>query len=152
MTSGALLGLDVGSVRIGVSFAPAGLSIAQPLATIHYGDDDGSSACEQIRALVAQHGVAMVVSGWPRSLDGLTTAQTAFVEEFVAKLKAALDVPVELQDEALTSRQAEDELKSRGKPFSKEDVDALAATYILQDYLNERHAPLAVSADGDGNV
>ncbi|MCX6728115.1 MAG: Holliday junction resolvase RuvX, partial [Candidatus Saccharibacteria bacterium] len=55
----------------------------------------------------------------------------------VAKLEKVIIVPTHLQDEALTSVKAEEELKSRGMPFEKGDIDALAATYILQDFLDE---------------
>jgi RNase H-fold protein (predicted Holliday junction resolvase) len=43
-----------------------------------------------------------------------------------------------MQDEAATSRQAESELQARGKPYSKEDIDALSATYILEDFISEQ--------------
>lgn len=143
----SLLGLDVGGVRIGVALAPRGLSLANPLTTIAQGDN----ALDVIADLVAEHGVATIVVGWPRGLDGQTTAQTTYVEAFVEHLRLELadkHVAVELQDEALTSRQAEDELRQRGKAYKKEDVDALAATYILQDYIDEQ-APTEVEA---GNV
>jgi len=49
-----------------------------------------------------------------------------------------LEVAIETADEALTSVRAKEELQSRGKPYEKGDVDALAATLILDDYLKER--------------
>jgi len=132
----SLLGLDIGEVRIGVSLAPRGLSIAQPVTTVLQGD----AALDVIAGLVQEHDISRIVAGWPRGLDGQTTAQTMYVEAFVQHLQLRLadeGVDVVLQDEALTSRKAEEELRQRGKPFRKEEVDALAATYILQDYLDE---------------
>jgi RNase H-fold protein (predicted Holliday junction resolvase) len=48
-----------------------------------------------------------------------------------------LPLPISWQDEAVTSVRAEEELRARGKPYVREDIDALAATYILEDYLHE---------------
>jgi putative Holliday junction resolvase len=130
---GALLGVDIGSQRIGVALARGDVRIPQPLLTLEATDDPAG----RLAALVREHGVACIVAGWPRGLDGQSTAQTAEVEAFVSELRNVVNVPVELQDEALTSRKAEAELKSRGKPYAKQDIDALAATYILEDYLSE---------------
>jgi putative Holliday junction resolvase len=69
-------------------------------------------------------------------LSGQETDQTAAVRSFAAQLKATLQVPLYWQDEALTSKQANVELEAKGKPFAKGDVDALAACYILQDFLD----------------
>ena len=125
------LGLDVGSVRIGAALARADVRIAQPLKTLAAGDH----AYDDILALVAEHGVTALVVGWPRGLQGQTTDQTSYVETFVEGLRGRLHLPVYLQDEALTSQKAEAELRAHNKPFAKAEVDALAATYILDDYL-----------------
>jgi RNase H-fold protein (predicted Holliday junction resolvase) len=61
------------------------------------------------------------------------------IEQFVLELKQHFPLPVYMQDEALTSKHAEEELQARGKLYSKEDIDALAATYILDDWLTEHH-------------
>lgn len=138
-SGGALLGLDIGSRRVGVSLVRADVHIAQPLTTLEV--DDG--IFEAIGLLSRQHGVEMIVAGWPRGMAGQHTAQTVASEQFVASLRAVSDVPIVLQDEALTSQRAETELQARGKSFERGQVDALAATYILEDYMSE-HAPGAV--------
>jgi putative Holliday junction resolvase len=71
----------------------------------------------------------------PRGLDGQSTSQTSATEKFVDQLRGQVSLPIHLQDEALTSKQAEAELRSRGAGHAKADIDALAATYILQDFL-----------------
>lgn len=126
-----LLGLDVGSVRIGVSLARADVRIAKPLITLQ--NDD--RIFEAITSLITEHGVTVLVVGWPRGMQGQETAQTKSVEAFVTELRKHITMPLHLQDEALTSQKAEQELHSRRKPFAKADVDALAATYILDDYI-----------------
>jgi putative Holliday junction resolvase len=97
-----------------------------------------SSTAEALRKLCEREGVVEIVIGLPRGLEGQDTAQTAVARSAGMELARQLDLPTSWQDEALTSAQAEAELKSRGKPYAKGDIDALAATYILEDYLREK--------------
>lgn len=128
-----VLGLDVGSVRIGVALARSDVRIARPLMTV----DNNEQVYDVIKALVDEHKVTAVVVGWPRGMRGQATEQTKYAETFAEALRQRLGqpIPVTLQDEALTSQKAEAELRNRNKPFEKAEVDALAATYILDDYL-----------------
>ena len=66
------------------------------------------------------------------------TDQTRTVRDFVRQLQEHTELPVYFQDEAVTSEKAEAELKARKKPYAKGDIDALAATYILVDFLQEQ--------------
>ncbi|HTH72494.1 MAG TPA: Holliday junction resolvase RuvX [Candidatus Pristimantibacillus sp.] len=128
-----LMALDVGERRIGVAIATASVRLAAPLTTIFRTE----TIMEDIEALIAQHDTKVLVVGLPRGLDGQHTAQTMAVEEFKAALEQYLPIPVFWQDEAVTSRQAEEELRARRKPYKKEDIDALSATYILDDFLRD---------------
>lgn len=125
-----ILALDVGSKRIGVAIANTMARIARPLTTI----DAESDVDQQLQQIVQIEAVAAFVVGLPRGLDGQETAQTASVRQFADRLQH-FDLPIHFQDEAVTSRKAEAELKGRGKPYAKADIDALAATYILDDFL-----------------
>lgn len=131
MAATTLLGLDVGSVRIGVAAARLDVRIPQPLTTLQYSPE----VFVEIAGLVREHDAAAVVVGWPRGMQGQETAQTAFVGDFVEELAKHVAVPLHTQDEALTSHHAEQELDGRKKSYHKGAVDALAATYILEDYL-----------------
>jgi len=131
MASEIYLGLDVGSARIGVAMARSDVRISSPLTTLQYSEQ----SWEDIQLLVAQNNISALVVGWPRDMRGNETEQTRFAEEFAEKLREHVDIPVYLQDEALTSQKAEAELNRRKKPYNKADIDALAATYILEDYL-----------------
>lgn len=127
-----VLALDVGTRRIGVAVADSVARLARPLTTLQTSDQ----IFREIVQLTAEHGAAAIVVGLPRGLDGQTTRQTELVETFVRQLKHHLDIPVHLQDEALTSVQAEAELSERtNRAHQKADVDALAASYILEDFL-----------------
>ena len=134
-----IVALDVGSQRIGVASANSIAQIATPLVTLPNTD----SVVSAIASLLADESATTLVVGLPRNLNGEDTAQTQAVRQFVEMLKPAISVPVVFQDEALSSRKAEDELIARGKPFSKGDIDALAATYILEDYMQENDGGFA---------
>jgi putative Holliday junction resolvase len=90
-----------------------------------------------LQEICATENIGLVVIGLPRGLDGQETSQTAYCREFAEKAKFTLGLEIALQDEALTSVKASAELASAQKSHSKEDIDALAATYILEDYLQE---------------
>ncbi len=129
-----LLALDVGERRIGVALADPSVRIAIPYDTIEV---DGSEL-DQIARLVASESVGIVVVGYPRNQSGEPTAQTAYVERFTAQLT---DIAPRLafQDESLTSVKAEEYLRAQGQPYDKGAIDAVAASIILQDYLETHY-------------
>jgi len=130
----AILALDVGDKRIGVAIANISVRFASPLTTI----TNDEMVWQQLTEIIETNDVGAIVVGLPRGLDGQETAQTHKAEVFMQQLRAHLGLPVHPQDEAATSVKAEEELAARGKPYAKGEVDALAATYILEDYLNEQ--------------
>jgi putative Holliday junction resolvase len=130
ITPNHILALDVGGKRIGVAIASSAVRIARPLTTL----DAETDVDTQLEQLIVAESVKALVVGLPRGLDGQETAQTASVRQFVNSLQR-LSLPIHFQDEALTSQKAKAELEGRGKPYAKGDIDALAATYILDDYL-----------------
>lgn len=127
----AVLALDVGDRRIGVAVASLIARLPRPLTTLER--SDGFLA--ELQRIIESEAIGAVVVGLPRGLEGQSTEQTARTETFIAQLKEAIDAPVYTQDEALTSKKAEAELDARGTPYSRGDIDALAATYILEDFL-----------------
>jgi putative Holliday junction resolvase len=134
------LGLDIGAQRIGVAAANLSVRFAGPLVTL----DDPASFLNDIIELCRQREAAWIVAGRPRGMDGQETEQTRRVLAFGAELEArlasaGLHIPLYWIDEALTSHKAEAELQNRRKPYQKGDVDALAATFILEDFLKEHH-------------
>ena len=132
MTKGAIGALDVGEKRIGVAIADPSIKIAIAYDTFLV---DGSEL-EQITRFITLEEVETLVVGYPRNQQGEATAQTRFVEDFVEQL-GSFDVEIVFQDESLTSVKAEEYLRRQKKPFEKGEVDALAASFILQDYLEQ---------------
>ena len=151
--SARFLGIDYGHRRIGLALSdPTGL-LSRPWKTVarHGGPADVVSAlAADIATLMAEEdGLAGVVLGYPRRLSGEATDQTSAVTAIAEALRARIAVPVILQDERLTSREAESLLARRLKDWRdrKALLDAASAAVILQDYLDSR--PLR-SADGGG--
>lgn len=129
--NGYILALDVGERRVGTAIASPIAKLAQPFKTLDNSDDIWS----EILQVIKQEDISTLVVGLPRSLSSQDTQQTLNVRNFAAKLHKLTNIEPVLQDEALTSHQAEAELRARGTKYAKGDIDALAATYILNDYL-----------------
>lgn len=129
-----LLALDVGEQRIGVAVANSQIKIAVAYDTIEV---DGTEI-EQIERLVISEGVDTIIIGYPRNQSGEPTRQTAYVEAFSDKLVGIVPNII-FQDESLTSVKAEEQLKAQNRPYGKADIDALAASYILEDYMEQKY-------------
>jgi putative Holliday junction resolvase len=130
-TNSSILGLDVGDKRVGVAVTSLMARLPRPLATLERDDN----FVENLKKIINDESIEAIVVGLPRGLSGQHTAQTTRVENFTIELRQLVDLPIHFQDEAVTSKKAETELQNRGKPYQKGDIDALAATYILEDYL-----------------
>ena len=128
----SILGLDIGEKRVGVAIADAPVFLAHPLATI-----ETAELQEVLETLFRERDIEKIVVGYPRNQSGEATAQTGFAQAVMQKLQIPKGVHTVWQDESLTSVKAEAELAQRGRPYQKADIDALAATYILEDYLKE---------------
>lgn len=128
-----ILAIDVGEKRIGVAVGDTQIKIAIPYDTIEV---DGTEIL-QLRKLAALEKVDTIVVGYPRNQSGEDTQQTRYVQEFAENLQP-IDVAIEFQDESLTSVQAEERLRATKKPYVRGDIDKVAASIILQDYLERR--------------
>ena len=138
-----VIGIDLGERRIGVAVSDATATLASPLKTLTRGPSDTEAVallCTVIAEIAATETVAGVVVGLPTRLDGSDNAQTPRVKRVVALLSARLALPVFVQDERLSSHEAEERLSFREKDWRKRKLklDAAAAAVILQDYLDAR--------------
>jgi putative holliday junction resolvase len=134
--TGIRLGIDVGTVRIGVSRSdPSGL-LASPLETVARAD--GGADVARIAALVAEHEAIELVVGLPLALSGRHTASTEDAVGFAERLAAATAVPVRLVDERLSTVTATVSLRQGGRNSrkSRSVVDQSAAAVILQHALD----------------
>lgn len=151
-----VVAFDVGDRRIGVAVSDATLTLARPVrvlqATSLETDAVQLAAAEITRLATEEDGVSTIVVGLPRRLDGSATDMTARVGTFATALGSITRLPIVLQDERLTSREAESRLAATDKDWRsrKRRLDAAAAAIILQDYLDTRPCrplPLATGPD-----
>jgi putative holliday junction resolvase len=141
------LGVDYGERRIGLALSDATGMLASPWKKMSNDANVGAAAkrlAVEIKALQAEtDGLDAIVVGLPRRLSGEPNEQTARVQKFAALLVAETTVPVTLQDERLTSHEADELLARRDRDWRrrKDQVDALAAALILQDFLDHQPRP-----------
>lgn len=144
-----LLGVDLGSVRIGLALGDAPDGPVRPLATIRRGPTPADDA-EALRAVVEREGVEEVVLGLPLDFDGGEGRQALVTREWGVAIASALRLPVVLRDERLTSDLAARRIgpmkrgRSGGPPTSTQRrayrarLDREAAAIILRDEIDAR--------------
>ena len=134
MASRQIMALDYGDARVGVAMADENIKIAIPYGAL----ENTEQLLTEILKLALNNNIVKIVVGYPRNQSGEPTAQTEKVEQFFSQLEEVFDGEMVFKDESLTSVLAEERLKSYKKPYSKGDIDAHAATIILEDYLEGR--------------
>jgi len=150
-----VLGIDFGLRRVGLALSDPSGVLARPWRVIERDGDDSALAVELAREIAAladgEDGLVAVVVGRPARLDGATTEMTARVEAFATVLGGLVTVPVALEDERLSSREAEARLALRERDWRKRKakLDAAAAAVVLQDYLDRSSPPGPRPAEGD---
>lgn len=144
------LGLDFGRKRIGVAGCDGTGLIATGLTTIERTSFERD--VEQIRRLVIERRVQVLVMGLPYSMDGSLGFQARQVQKFAKRLGKALALPVEYVDERLTSFQAEQLLMAENRSPSRHKslIDRKAAALILQQWLDSRTTKSQTSLLGLG--
>ena len=141
-----MLGIDYGARRIGLALSDATGTLASPWRLLQRPASEAATLdllVHEIRSLMADDdGLQAVVVGWPRRLDGSPTHQTSAVEVLAQALEQRVTIPIILQDERLSSHEAESRLAAREKDWRrrKAKLDAAAAAVVLQDYLDHRQA------------
>ena len=129
----AILGFDYGLARIGVAIAQNGE--ITPLLTL----DATSDFWPEIIILCDKYDPQKLVVGLPRNLEGNDTKQTKLARQFARHLELKSHLPVDLQDEALSSVEAQKRLDPNlSLPKQKRQLDQIAAVIILEDYLREQ--------------
>jgi putative pre-16S rRNA nuclease len=137
IVQGPVLGLDLGTRRIGLAVSDAGATIAFPIGALERRNPaaDLAALCQLIR----ERAVTRVVIGLPLHLDGRSSAGAEAARRFADTLAEAASLPVSLIDERWTTALAERTLRDapRKRRRRRENVDAVAATLILRTYLEQ---------------
>ena len=149
--TGRVLGIDLGSRRVGIAVADAGIGIARPLATVKRGADIEADAVVIGRVCREQGAVELVV-GLPVHASGGEGEMAEGARAWATAMGERLGLPVTMRDERLSSFEAEQRLgrmprgRSGGPPSKMQRdayrarIDREAASVILQDELDARHA------------
>jgi len=133
---GRLIGLDVGGKRIGVAVSDEGQILSSPLGMV----ESGKRAIAEIGRIAQETGAVAIVAGLPTGMSGREGAQAAETRRFADLVGDTLDLPLSYWDERLTSSQAERMLVDAGmrRKDRRGQIDALAASLMLQNYLDSR--------------
>ncbi|MBW8764891.1 MAG: Holliday junction resolvase RuvX [Geodermatophilales bacterium] len=137
--SGRVLGVDVGTARVGLALSDPTGTLASPLETLRRAKDE--SDLDRLAALVEEHEVSEVVVGEPRHLSGASGASAADADAYSEALAGRIaDVPVFRIDERLSTVTAASHLREGGIDSRKQRpvIDQAAAVVILQQYLDSR--------------
>jgi putative Holliday junction resolvase len=145
--AGCVLGIDVGSVRVGIASTDPTRTIAQPLETLPRAG--GGTMWARLSAVINERDVQRIVVGLPRRLDGSEGTAAADARAFARDVQKRTDVPVEFFDERFTTAQAERSLIEAGKRRAarRATVDAVAAALLLQSWLDARRVAARASRE-----
>lgn len=140
MHEGVRIGIDVGTVRIGVARSDPTGFLASPHDTVSRTDDGSDLA--RLAAIAAELEAVEIVVGLPRALSGRTTASTDDAVEFARRLAGRVARPVRLVDERLSTVTASSVLRQAGKSAKKQRniIDRSAAAVILQHALDSERS------------
>ncbi len=130
------LAIDYGMKRTGLAVCDAGETIASPLAVVQGHKD----LIERIQKIVTSEGIGGIVVGLPLNMDDSEGPQAKLIQAIAKELAKHVQIPIHLQDERLSSFEAEQKLQefglTRGK--KRERLDALAAAEILRAFLDQK--------------
>tara|TARA_B110000014_G_scaffold263052_1_gene258655 strand:+ start:6469 stop:6879 length:411 start_codon:yes stop_codon:yes gene_type:complete len=131
-----VLAIDYGDVRVGLALSDLTQTISTPFKTLKYQNMD--DLLNQLSCIIEENNVNKIVAGIPYNMKGKDTKQTIKVREFVLILENKLDLEVDLIDERLTSLEAEKFMHQMNikTGFNKGQIDKIAASIILQEYLD----------------
>ena len=136
-----LLGIDYGTVRIGLALSDPTGTLASPLPFLE--NQSPKQVIAAITALIETHQITGLVIGMPRNMDGTYGPSAQKVKDFIDEMKKCISIPIQPIDERLTTAQASKQLSGIGlnQKQLRKRVDSSSASLILQQYL-DRNIPL----------
>ena len=133
------LGLDLGSRTLGIAVSDGTGLIASSYKTIRH-NEEYDRLLNEVKAIVEELNIAAIVLGFPKNMNNTIGPKGELSLSFKEKLEQIIDIPIYLQDERLTTKSATDMLimGNVSRKDRKKVVDSVAATIILQSYLDRR--------------
>ncbi len=135
-----IMGLDLGSRTCGIALSDSSHILATGIETFNFKDDDYDSILNYLENIIVSEKVEEIALGYPKNMNNTIGERATICEKFKESLEARYNVKVLLVDERLTTRQVTNVLidANVSRKKRKKQVDKLAATLILQSYLDSR--------------
>lgn len=134
------LGLDLGTKSLGIAISDRTNSVATPLITLHFKEEDYESVLTELQNIIKEKDITDLVLGLPKNMDNSLGFAAERSKKFQSLLEDKIKIPVHLIDERLSSKEAENILISTDikRVKRKKVVDNVAAAIILDTFLEER--------------
>jgi putative Holliday junction resolvase len=133
---GRVMSLDLGGKRIGMAVSDPTRTIATAYGVIIRGSRQEDFT--RYREIIAEQEITLLVVGLPTRSDGGESDTAVWMRDYMAEFSQTIKIPVKFWDESYSTVKAEESLQLRGKrgKKAKERIDAVAAAFILQDFLD----------------
>lgn len=134
------LGLDLGTKTLGVSISDATLTIANSLTIIRFKENNYDSIYPELKKIIDEYEISKIILGLPKNMNNTIGDRGLTTLSFKEKLFEWFNVPVEMQDERLSTVEATNYLleADMSRKKRKKNIDKIAANIILQTYLDKR--------------
>lgn len=134
------LGLDLGSKTLGIAVSDPTKTIANTLTTLYFDNEDYRSLIEPLKDIICDNDVEKIILGLPKNMNNTIGERAEITLEFKKMLESAFDLEVIMEDERLTSVISNQVLieADLSRKKRKKKVDGVAATIILQSYLDRK--------------
>lgn len=133
------LGLDLGTRTLGLSLSDTTLTIASTLNTIRFNEGEYESLLDKLEDIINEYNISKMILGYPKNMNNTIGERCEVTSKFKDMLIDRFNIPVVLQDERLTTKEATNYMLEAdiSRKKRKKKVDALAANIILQTYLDK---------------
>jgi len=134
------LGLDLGTKTLGISMSDENAIIASTFKTIRFDENQEESVIPELKSIIVEFNIGTIVLGLPKNMNNTIGPRGEACIKYGEILKERLNIPVEMQDERLSTVAAHNYMlqADMSRKKRKEKVDSLAANIILQSYLDRK--------------
>ena len=133
------IGLDLGTLTLGISISDETKTIASTLKTIRFPDSEYSYLIEELKSIISEYNITKIILGFPKNMNNTIGDRAKTTIEFKELLENTFNLDVVLQDERLTTVEATNYMLEAdvSRKKRKKKIDSLAANIILQTYLDK---------------
>ena len=134
------MGLDLGSKTLGIALSDDTLTIATAYKTLYFENEDYDTLIEPLKEIINNNNIKKIILGYPKNMNNTIGTRAKITEEFKQKIEKNLNIETILQDERLTSVISNNILieANMSRKKRKKKVDSIAASIILQSYLDKK--------------